>query len=120
MLTLPPAVRIILSLLPTDMRRSFDGLAALVESVCRADPFSGHLFVFSNKRHDRVKILYWDHDGYVIWYKRLEEGRFRFPTTARDGTLEMRADELGAMLAGIDLSLAKRSPRYQRPTAKSF
>jgi len=113
-LSLPPSVRILLCLTPTDMRRSFDGLAYMVESVCRADPFSGHLFVFANKRRDRVKLLYWDRDGYAIWYKRLEEGCFRLPQAGPDGVVEMCNDDLWAMLSGIDLSSVKRSRRYVR------
>ena len=79
MLRLPASVRIFLCLLSVDMRRSFDGLASLAEQVVREDPLSGHLFVFHGKRGDRVKILYWDRDGYALWYKRLEVGVFRFP-----------------------------------------
>lgn len=113
MLSLSPAVRVRICLEPADMRRSFDGLARMVEEVCAADPFSGHLFVFGNKRRDRVKLLYWDRDGYALWYKRLEAGTFRFPAGA--GATEASADELWALLAGIDLSAARRGPRYARP-----
>jgi transposase len=75
MLSLPPAVRIWVSAQPTDLRKSFDGLAALVEQWLGADPLSGHVFVFRNKMADRVKLLVWDGDGYVIYYKRLEGKR---------------------------------------------
>ena len=79
MLRLPASVRVYLCLLPVDMRRSFDGLASMAEQVVGQDPLSGHLFVFRGRRGDRVKVLYWDRDGYALWYKRLEKGVFRFP-----------------------------------------
>ena len=80
MLNLAANTRIFLAVEPTDMRKGFDGLFALVESVIQQDPFSGHLFVFRNRRRDRLKILWWDRDGLAIWYKRLEKGGFQFPT----------------------------------------
>src|SRR6266480_559941 len=79
MLNFPPAVRIWLGTASVDLRRSFDGLAEQVRQHLHNDPLSGHVFVFRNKRGDRVKLLYWDEDGYVIVYKRLEEGTFRWP-----------------------------------------
>ena len=80
MLSFPAAVRVFVCLEPTDMRRSFDGLAAMVEQIIQADPFaSGHLFIFRNRRGNSLKILYWDRDGWAIWYKRLEAGTFQFP-----------------------------------------
>ena len=116
MLSLPPSVRIFLCLIPTDMRRSFDGLANMATEVCGSSPFSGHLFVFCNRRQDRIKILYWDVDGYALWYKRLEEGTFRFPKGG-EGRLEMNAEDLWGMLSGIDLQSARRQKRYRRPEA---
>lgn len=81
----------------------------------KSNPLSGHLFVFRNKRKDRIKILYWDRDGYAIWYKRLEEGTYRFPKHAPDkNRLEIEAQDLFVMLEGIDLSNAKRRKRYRR------
>ena len=97
------------------MRRSFDGLAMMAEQVMKADPFSGHLLVFRNRREDRLKILYWDRDGFAIWYKRLEEGTYRFPHSPVGGSrLEIRAGDLLAILEGLDLSQVKRRKRYRR------
>ena len=118
MISLPPAVRIFLARDPADMRRGFDGLAALTASVLGQDPLSGHLFVFRNRRGDRLKVLYWDRDGLAIWMKRLERGSFRFPTP-RDGRVEVTPAELAAILEGIDLEHAKRRPRFALPSASS-
>ena len=116
MLNLPPAMRIWLATRATDLRKSFDTLAELVRQQLQADPLSGHLFVFRNKRADRIKLLYWDEDGYVIVYKRLEAGTFRFPTADTAG-VEIRAADLYLLLDGIDLASVKRSRRYRRPVA---
>jgi len=112
MLSLPPSVRIFLCLLPADMRWSFDSLAMLAKGVLAQDPLSGHLFVFRNRRGDRVKILYWDRDGYALWYKRLEAGVFRFPRRPGDG-LEVSATDLALVLDGIDVAGVKRHKRYR-------
>jgi transposase len=102
------------------MRRSFDGLHALVGSVLQLDAFAGHLFVFANRRRDRVKILYWDRDGFAVWAKRLEEGTYAMPFTDGDEVRrEISAQELGALLSGIDLSQAKRRKRYQRKSSEA-
>jgi transposase len=114
MFGLSPAVRVYLATEPADMRKSFDGLAALAQGVLGLDPLSGHLFVFANRRRDRLKILYWDRDGFAVWAKRLEKGTFRIPPAA-DGRVEMTAADLAALLAGIDLSTARRRVRYARP-----
>jgi transposase len=117
MLSFPPAVRIWLGTAPVDLRRSFDGLAEQVRQHLHNDPLSGHVFVFRNKRGDRVKLLYWDEDGFVIVYKRLEEGTFRWPAVAADqGSVTLRAAELAMLLDGVDWSQAQRSKRYRRPT----
>lgn len=113
MLSLPSSVRVFLCLLPADMRWSFDSLAMLVERVIEEDPLSGHLFVFRNRRGDRVKALYWDRDGYALWYKRLEAGVFRFPAHDAD-RLEVSATDLALVLEGIDLGSVKRHKRYVR------
>ena len=114
MFGLSSAVRVYLATEPADMRKSFDGLAALAQGVLKLDPLSGHLFVFANRRRDRLKILYWDRDGFAVWAKRLERGTFRIPAAA-DGRVEMTAAELAALLAGIDLGTARRRVRYARP-----
>lgn len=114
MLSLPTAVRIWLATRPTDMRKSFDGLAEVVRQQLERDPLSGQLFVFRNKRGDRVKLLYWDEDGFVIVYKRLEAGTFRFPA-ADAGGVEIRAADLQMLLDGVDLASVKRGHRYRRP-----
>lgn len=119
MLSLPLPVRIFLCTQPADMRRSFDGLAQMVREFLRADPLSGHLFVFRSKRGDKVKLLYWDTDGLAIWYKRLEEGTFRFPTSATGHGVEIRATDLAMLLDGVDLDSVKRRKRYRRPAAAS-
>lgn len=119
MLNFPPAVHIWLALAPADLRKGFDALAELVRQHLRDDPLSGHVFVFRNRRGDRIKLLYWDSDGYVIVYKRLEVGIFRFPAAAEGQTsVTVRAAELAMLLDGVDWQNAKRSKRYQR-TAKA-
>ena len=127
MLNLPLPVRVYLCLQPTDMRRSFDGLCRMVREFVGADPLSGDLFVFRSKRGDRVKLLYWLGDGLAIWYRRLEEGTFVFPSAAAQGLswsravgtegLEIRATDLAMLLDGVDLASVKRRKRYQRPAA---
>lgn len=116
MINLPPTVRIFLATAPADMRRGFDGLAALTTSVLAQDPLSGHLFVFRNRRGDRLKILYWDRDGLAIWAKRLERGAFRFPAPTGD-RIEVTPAEMAAILEGIDLSRARRQRRFALPAA---
>jgi transposase len=117
-LSLPSALRIFLATQPADMRQGFDGLSQLVRDRIAQDPLSGHLFVFRNKRRDRIKILYWDKDGFALWYKRLEKGTFRFPE-AKDGRVEVTPAEMAAVLEGIDLSRARRLPRFSLPTSQS-
>jgi transposase len=95
------------------MRWSFDSLARLVQQIFMEDPLSGHLFVFRNRRGDRLKILYWDRDGYAIWYKRLEQGVFRFPKHNGEG-LEVSAGDLALVLEGINITGVKRQKRFRR------
>jgi transposase len=118
MLSIPGTLKIFLAVAPADMRKSHDGLAALVEHVLQADPLSGHLFVFRNKRGDRVKLLYFDGDGYALWYKRLEVGTLRFPAAGEQETrVAISAADLTMLLAGVELSSVRRGKRYQRQPA---
>ena len=114
MLTLPPSTKVFVSTKPTDMRRSFDGLVGQVRDFLGEDPLSGHLFVFHNRRADCVKILWWDRDGLAIYYKRLEQGTFRFGISD-SGKLEMSAQDLQLVLQGIDPAKVERTKRYTRP-----
>lgn len=116
MLTLPSSVRVYMATEPTDMRRSFDRLAATVEGSFGFDVTQGHLFVFINRRGDQVKCLFWDRSGLCILMKRLEIGTFKRVCDAASGALHVEIDaaELSLMLEGIDLKDAKRSKRYRR------
>ncbi len=127
MLTLPSlaaldrglAVRVYWAPGPTDMRKGFDTLAALVKDRLREDPLSGHLFLFLSRGKDRLKILYWDTDGFALWYKRLEAGTFRAPAVREgQGRVELTASELAMLLEGIDLKSLKRRPRFRPGTAE--
>ena len=109
MLSLPPSVRVFVCREPTDMRKSFDGLCALVESVLRQDPFSGHLFVFASRRRDKLKILYRDRSGFFLLYKRLEDGNFWLPDP-----VEIGPRELMMLLEGLHESEVRQRRRYQR------
>ena len=116
MLSLSSALRIFLAVEPADMRKGFDGLSQLVRERIAQDPLSGHLFVFRNRRRERIKILYWDRDGLAIWYKRLETGSFQLPVINRDAvSIEMSSTQLTLILSGIDLRSARQRKRYQRP-----
>ena len=121
MLSLSLPGRVFLCTLPTDMRKSFDTLAHLVQEQLGQDPLAGALCVFRSNRGDRLKLLYWDSDGLALWYKRLEEGTFVFPTPDEQRTtvgkhgLVIRPAELAMLLDGIDLAGMKRRKRYQRP-----
>lgn len=125
MLSLPVAVRIFVFTGVADMRKSFDGLAMLVEKHLHQDPESGHLYLFFNRRRDRVKLLFWQGDGLVIWYKRLEKGVFPEPRVARTSSeqsgeqkaptsVELRAAELAMLLDGVDPTTVVRRKRYRR------
>ena len=113
MLTLSPAVRIYLAAGTTDLRRSIDGLSALVRERFALDPLAGHLFLFRNRRGDRLKILAWDRSGFWILYKRLEQGTFAWPAEP-DGPVEMRSTDLAFLLAGVDIAQTRRRRWYER------
>lgn len=110
-------VRVYLCTSPADMRRGFDTLAAMVRDYLGYDPLSGHLFLFVGRGKDRMKILYWDRDGFALWYKRLEEGTFRLPSKNTGKSVELKASELAMLLAGIDLTSIKRRKRFTRASA---
>ena len=107
--------RIWLAVEAADMRCGFDRLAEWVRAVIRQDPLSDALFIFRSRRGDRLKILVWDRDGFVLWYKRLEAGVFKLPRVkAGARSVELRASELAMILDGIDMTKLKRVPRYER------
>jgi transposase len=119
MLTLPRSVRIYLATGPVDLRKSIDGLGALA-GVRGHDVYSGHLYVFVSRRGDRVKILAWDHGGFVLYYKRLEKGRFRLPEILPGAEeVEVDATQLAMLLDGIDVRRVKRPERWH-PAAKKW
>lgn len=124
MLSFPVSVRIFVYSGVTDMRRSFDRLAQMVEEHLGQNPESGHLYLFFNRRRDCVKVLLWEGDGFAIWYKRLELGTFAMPQPGpqrADGTpsggVEIRASDLNLILGGVDPAHVERRRRFQRKTA---
>lgn len=106
---LPRSVRIWVSAEAVDMRRGHDGLTSVVKNVWGMDPFSGHLFVFLGKRRDRCKIVFFDRGGFVLYYKRLEKGRFVLPRLVEgERTATIDATDLAMLLDGIDLSRVRK------------
>ena len=116
MLTLLPGGRILVAIEPVDGRKGIDSLAGVVRSALHGDPLSGDLYVFKNRRGDKLKILAWMGDGFALYLRRLEKGTFRFPTAAT-AEVSVTATELAMILGGIDLGSANRRSRYERPTA---
>ena len=114
MLSFPPAVRILLAAGATDMRKSFDGLAEATRSVIQSDPLSGHVFVFCNRRRDRIKLLIWDRSGFWIFMKRLEAGTFAWPRESDAASIVMSNRDLMCLLEGIDISEVKLRRRMDR------
>jgi transposase len=116
MITLPSSVRVYLAAEPVDLRRGHDGLVAIVRSVWRLNPFDGHLFVFLGRRLDRVKILVWDRNGFVLYYKRLSQGHFRMPKVPADAErVELDATTLAMLLDGIDTRYVRRPKAWTPP-----
>jgi transposase len=115
-LTLGLTGRIWICVQPQDGRKSFDGLQAVVRDHLGRDPLSGDLFVFRNRRGDRLKVLAWQGDGFALSLRRLEKGTFAFPAAAT-AELSITATELAMILGGIDLGSAQRRPRYERSAA---
>jgi transposase len=114
MLTLPSAVRILLATEPVDMRKSIDGLMALVRNGWGEEVYSGHLFVFVSRRGDRVKVLTFSRGGFILYYKRLEQGRFRLPRVDEQArAVALDATQLAMLLDGIDVEKVKRPPAWQ-------
>jgi transposase len=114
-LSLPPSVRLFVATQAIDGRKGVDSLMVIVRDVFKHDPLGGHLFVFFSKRCDRVRIVYWDRNGFAMWTKRLERGRFR-PSFSKDGRLAasaVEAAELALIVEGIDLQGARRRPRWE-------
>ena len=116
MLMLPSAVRIVLATEPVDMRKSIDGLMALVRSSFGEDVYSGHLFVFVSRRGDRVKILTFSRGGFILYYKRLERGRFRLPQVEAEAhAVRLDATQLTLLLDGIDVAEVRRPAAWEPP-----
>jgi transposase len=120
MFGVPPSVRIYFATEPTDMRKGIDGLRAIVEASLGRNPYGGHLFVFVGKSKDKVKILFWDRSGFVLYLKRLERGRFQLPVVdPRRKHVEMESAQLAMLLDGIDLN-ARRLARWTPPDEKGI
>lgn len=122
MLSVSSQTRVFLAREAVDMRKSFNGLIGLAESVLEQDPLSGHLFVFINRRRDRIKLLYWGGTGFCIWYQQLEEGGYQLPdvTTADEQKgIEITATQLSLILDGVDLSSVRQRPRYRLPVGRA-
>lgn len=123
MLSLPPSVRVFFATQPVDGRKGADSLMVIVRDVFKHDPLGGHLFVFFSRRCDRVRVVYWDRNGFAMWSKRLERGRFK-PEFSKNGRLEassIEAADLALIVEGIDLRGARRRARWepQREIKKS-
>jgi len=108
-------IRVFLCTIPTKMNYSFDTLMGLAQQIFDEDPLSGHLFLFVSRQRDRLKILFWDHDGLAIFYKRLESGTFQLPKSTRsEQGVELDERQLNRLLTGLDLRTGRRRKRYRR------
>jgi transposase len=107
-------VRIFFCTTPTNLCYSFDSLMGKAQEIFEQDPLSGHLFLFLNRRRDRMKILFWDRDGFAIFYKRLEVGTFELPSANNAQGIELTEAQLNKLLGGIDLTTGRRRKRYRR------
>ncbi len=122
MLSVSSQTRVFLARDAVDMRKSFNGLIGLAESVLEQDPLSGHLFVFINRRRDRIKLLYWGGTGFCIWYQQLEQGGYQLPdatTVDERKGIEITATQLSLILDGVDLSSVRQRPRYRLPVDRA-
>jgi transposase len=117
MLSVSPVVKIFLYGQAADLRRGYDGLASIVQDAMDEDPLSGSLFVFVNKRANRIKMLYWDETGYAIWMKRLEVGTFEIPRVGESLSIKITPSQLSLILDGIELSSVRRRKRYRLESA---
>lgn len=113
-MTFFPSTAIFLVAGATDLRKSFNGLPAIVKTVVKKDPLGGQVFLFCNRRRNRLKALFFDRDGYWILAKRLERGTFAWPDT-RETSIELSPEEFALLIGGIDLAETRRRPRYRRP-----
>ncbi len=113
MLSIPPTVPIFLYTEPTDMRKGFDGLSGIVRSEFRADPLDGSLFLFINRRRDRLKILHWDGTGFWLYYKLLEAGTFEV-IPSKGACAQLDSTQLAMLLGGVSLVMVKRRKRYRQ------
>lgn len=118
MLTISPSVKVFLVAGVTDMRKSFDTLAAIVSGTLLEDPYSGFLYVFCNRKRDRLKILFWQKSGFWLYARRLEKGTFAWPETSQP-TIEMTTEELTLLLGGIDLRDTTHRRWYERPRERN-
>jgi transposase len=118
MLSLSVAVKLWFCATAVDMRLGYDGLLAYVQSHLKADPFSGHLFIFRNRAANRLKVLYWGGNGLCLWCQRLEAGRYHFPDAADRPAVELTAAQFQMVLDGIDLSRVRRFKRFAPPRSE--
>jgi transposase len=114
MFGLGPATKIYLAADPIDMRKGFDGLYGLVESKLGEDPLSGHVFVFTNRTHTRIKALVWDGSGLWVSAKRLEKGRFHWPESTGQSRVSMRSEQLAMLVNGLDFTAARQRAWYRK------